>query len=45
VCREVILKLIDRKVEARMTAAEALNHPFLSSVASLSAQGLSRELS
>ena len=44
-CREVILKLIDRKVEARMTAAESLNHPFLSSVASLSAQGLSRELS
>ena len=34
--REMILKLIKRKVEDRMTAADSLKHPFLSGVQTLS---------
>ena len=34
--REIILKLINRKVEDRMTAAESLRHSFLAGVQTLS---------
>jgi len=36
-CREMILSLINRKVEARMSAADALRHAFLGGVRPLEA--------